>query len=104
MQAFWVDKKVMHEQHKHAQRVRDFGRMQRRDKKYAGEAGPPDCEEIKCEAETAPTVVLPQVKTRQKREDSMAEWDIVGADEHLHSPRSCRPPCISHTRARCTVS
>ena len=104
MQAFWVDKRVTHEHHKHAQRVRDAKRTQSRDDKYAGRAGPPDCEEIKCETETAPAEVQAHVKTRKKREDSMVDWDIVGRDEHVHSPPSCRPPCTSRTPARCTVS
>ena len=100
MQTHDIDKKAMQER----MRMLKQHRTRSRDEKYAGRAGPPDCEEIQCETDTAPAVVQPQVKTRQKREDSMAEWDIVGADEHLHSPRSSHPPCTCHTQARCTVS
>ena len=87
MQPFWVDKKAMHEQHKHSQRVRDFGRIQRRDEKRAGRAGPPDCEEIKCKTETGPAELMQtHVETRKQRGDNMTDWDIVGEDERLHSP------------------
>ena len=96
------DKKAMHERHRHAERVLKSGRARRRDDKYAGRAGPPDCAGAEArEAAAAPAGPSPRAC---EREESVGDWDIVGADEHLHSPPSCRPPCISHTQARCTVS
>ncbi len=96
------DKKVMHERHRHAEIALKRGRTQRRDEKYAGRAGPPDCAEA--EAEAGPEAAADTLPRECEREESVGDWDVVGADEHLRSPRSCRPPCISHTQARCTVS
>ena len=97
----------MHERHRHAEIVLKRGRTRRRDDKYAGRAGPPDCagEEAGRETEVGGgSVSVSEWAGECASEESVGDWDVVGADEHLHSPQSCRPPCISHTRARCTVS
>ena len=96
------DKKVMHEKRRHAQGVLKRGRTQRRDEKYAGRAGPPDCAEVPAADEAAAATV--ELAPECEREESVGDWDVVGADEHSRSPLSCRPPCTSRTRARCTVS
>ena len=107
----------MHEKYKHAKKASQRERTRCRDEKYAGRTGPPDCVEVEAEAEVeAETEVEAEAQDAIvcenalkggwgcEREESVGGWDIVGGDEHLHSPRSCHPPYTSHTRARCTVS
>ena len=104
MQTHDIDKKAMQER----MRMLKQHRTRSRDEKYAGRAGPPDVQE-------PAAVVLAVVQTdarergwsvvcKRGSDASAGEWDMVGRDEHLHSPRSCRPPCTSRTRALCTVS
>ncbi len=97
-----MDGKAMRE----ARRVLRQDRMRCRDEKYAGCAGPPDVQEP---AEVVQAVVQTDARERGwsvvcKRGSDASDWDMVGRDEHLHSPPSCRPPCTSRTRALCTVS
>ena len=101
MQPHDMDKRAMQER----MRMLKQGRTQSRDEKYAGRAGPPDVQE--------PAEAVVQTDARERgwsvvckrgSDASAAEWDMVGRDEHLHSPRSSRPPCTSRTRALCTVS
>ena len=98
---------MMHQKYKHAKKVSQRERTRSRDEKYAGRAGPPDCAEVEAEAWEDTEVAGEHASALAgacEREESVGGWDIVGGDEHLHSPRSCHPPCTSHTRARCTVS
>jgi len=100
---------MVHQKYKHAKKVSQRERTRSRDEKSAGLAGPPDCEEVEAEAETeAETEVRVELVSELgwgcEKEESVGGWDIVAGDEHLHSPRSCHPPCTSHTPARCTVS
>ena len=100
---------MMHQKYKHAKKVSQRERTRSRDEKYAGRAGPPDCEEVEAEEETKTQEEVVSEHALKggwgcEREESVGGWDIVAGDEHLHSPRSCHPPCTSHTRARCTVS
>ena len=101
MQTHEVDKRAMLERVRMLKR----DRARSRDAKLAGQAGPADVdvqapteEELKAEAarERGWSVVGAR--------GSDASWDMVGRDEHLHSPGSCRPPCTFRTRALCTVS
>ena len=94
------------DKHRHAKRVAKRERTRCRDEKYAGRAGPPDCEEVEGgfssdEATDACAEALPR---ECEREESVGDWDMVGGEEHLHNPGSCPPPCTSHRLARCTVS
>ena len=98
MQAHELDKKAMRERI----RMMKQDRMRSRDEKYAGRAGPPDCAEVPAAEEAAAATV--ELAPECERAESVGDWDVVGADEHLRSPLSCRPPCTSRTRARCTVS
>ncbi len=102
MHGLCLDKQAMHEKYKHAKRGVKKDRTRSRDEKYAGRAGPPDCVEVEWGAETE-VVDVAEAEVHE-REDSVADWDIVGGDEHLHNPGSCHPPCTSHRLARCTVS
>ena len=105
MHRLCLDKQAMHERHRHAKRAVKKDRTQSRDDKYAGRAGPPDCAEVDCAGETEAGEAVDVAEAEvNEREDSVAGWDIVGGDEHLHSPGSFPPPCTSRTRARCTVS
>ena len=94
------------EARREARRVLRQDRMRCRDEKYAGRAGPPDV----LEAAEALEAVLQSEAARERgwsvvaARGSDSSWDMVGRDEHLHSPRSCRPPCTARTRALCTVS
>ena len=104
MQRHEMDKKASQER----TRMLKQGRMQSRDEKYAGRAGPPDVEEP---AAVVQAVVQTEARERgwsvvckRGSDASAADWDMVGRDEHLHSPPSSRPPCTSRTPARCTVS
>jgi hypothetical protein len=102
MQPQEMDSKAMRE----ARRVLRQDRMRCRDEKYAGRAGPPDVQEA---AEVVQAVVQTDARERGwsvvcKRGSDASDWDMVGRDEHLHSPPSSRPPCTSRTRALCTVS
>jgi hypothetical protein len=105
MQTHELDKKAMLER----TRMLKQARARRRDDKHAGNAGPPDVQEP---AEAAVHAAV-QTDARERgwsvvgargSDASAADWDMVGRDEHLHSPPSCRPPCTSRTQARCTVS
>ena len=99
------DKKAMQERRRRAKRVLQNDRMRCRAEKHAGRAGPPDCAEAEAGAGVqAEAEEHAGGEVRECQEDGVGGWDIVGADEHLRSPRSCHPPCISHTQARCTVS
>jgi hypothetical protein len=99
MQAHDMDKRAAQER----MRMLKQGRTQSRDEKYADRAGPPDVQE--------PAAAVLQSEAGRERAWSVvaargsdSSWDMVGRDEHLHSPRSCRPPCTSRTQALCTVS
>jgi hypothetical protein len=99
MQTHDIDKRAMHER----MRMLKQGRMRSRDEKYAGQAGPADVQE--------PAEAVVESEAARERgwsvvcaRGSDASWDMVGRDEHLHSPPSSRPPCTSRTRALCTVS
>ena len=102
MQTHEIDKKAAHER----LRLLKQERARCRDEKQAGRAGPPDVQE------PAEAVLQPEaaseagwsVVCKRGSDASHAEWDMVGRDEHLHSPQSCRPPCTARTRALCTVS
>jgi len=107
MQRVCFEKKVMHEKHKHAKRVTKSDRTRCRDEKYAGQAGPPDCAEVEAETWEETEVAGENASALAgacEREESVGGWDIVGGEEHLHSPDSSHPPCTSRTLARCTVS
>ena len=107
------DKKAMQERQRHAKCVRQQDRTRCRAEKHGGRAGPPDCVEVDAGAEEdaggeedvgGEEHAGAEVQERERQEDSAGGWDIVGRDEHVHSPPSCRPPCTSRTPARCTVS
>ena len=104
------EKHVMLERQKHAKRVTKSERTRCRDQKYAGRAGPPDCVEVEaetqaeCGAEKEADIVGTEVEKGNEKDESVGGWDIVGGEEHLHSPDSSHPPCTSHRLARCTVS
>ena len=89
------------EKHKNAKKVLQRERARCRDEKYAGRAGPPDCAEVEEEAEIG---TEKEAEVKVEVEGSVGDWDMVGGDEHVRSPRSCHPPCTSHRLARCTVS
>jgi hypothetical protein len=100
MQTHDIDKRAMHERI----RMLKQGRARSRDEKYTDSARPPDVQE-------PAEAVLQDEAARErgwsvvgKRGSDASDWDMVGRDEHLHSPPSSRPPCTSHTRALCTVS
>ena len=105
MQTHDIDKRAMHER----MRMLKQDRARNRADKYAGRAGPPDVQEV---VEVVQAVVLAEatdeggwrVVCKRGSDASGADWDMVGRDEHLHSPPSSRPPCTSRTQARCTVS
>ena len=102
MQAHELDKKAMLER----MRMLKQDRARSRAEKYAGHAGPPDVQEP-AEAVLASEAAGDsgwRVVGARFSDSSGAEWDMVGRDEHLHSPPSSRPPCTSRTRALCTVS
>ena len=85
---------------KNAKRALQQERARCRAEKYAGRAGPPDCEdgaEAEVETET-------EKEVKVEVEGSVGDWDMVGGDEHVRSPRSCPPLCTYHRLARCTVS
>ena len=90
---------MLHEKLKNAKRALQKERARCRDEKYAGRAGPPDCAEVEAEAEAEI-----EKEVNVEVEGSVGDWDMVGGDEHVRSPRSCHPPCTSHRLARCTVS
>jgi hypothetical protein len=98
------DTHMVVEKHKNAKKVLQRERARCRDEKYAGQAGPPDCAEVEAEAEAEGVETVQAVEVKVEKEESVGGWDMVGGDDHLHSPRSCHLPCTSHTRARCTVS
>ena len=96
-------KQAVQQRHWDAERQVQRERMRRRDDKRAGRAGPPDAGEVQAaawveEAEQAGEAV------QAEETESVGGWDMVDGEGDVHSPGSCRPPCISHTRARCTVS
>ena len=100
---------MLHEKLKNAKRALQKEWTRCRDEKYAGRAGPPDCAEVEAgthaeSVEKEADVVEREVETGAERDESVGGWDIVGGEEHLHSPGSCPPPCTSHRLARCTVS
>jgi hypothetical protein len=101
------DKKVQHEQHRHAKSALQRERARRRDEKYAGRAGPPDVQ-APAEAVLAPepdeSPAPAALGAAARSSAGIGDWQMVGRDEHSHSPGSCRPPCTSRTPARCTVS
>ena len=102
MQTHDIDRRAMHERMKMLKQDRARSRAE----KYAGRAGPPDVQEA---AEVVQAVVQTDARERGwsvvcKRGSDASDWDMVGRDEHLHSPPSSRPPCTSRTRALCTVS
>ena len=102
MQPHDMDKRAMQER----MRMLKQGRTQSRDEKYAGRAGPPDVQEP-AEAVLASEAAGEtgwRVVGKRGSDASTGGWDMVGRDEHLHSPPSSRPPYTSHTRALCTVS
>jgi len=96
-----MDKKALREKEERMRMLKQQ-RARSRDEKYAGHAGPPDVQEpaaVQAVVQTEARVVC-----KRGSDASAADWDMVGADEHLHSPPSSRPPCTSRTPARCTVS
>ena len=92
---------------KQAKRAAKRERARCRDDKYAGRAGPPDCEEVGAGLspdEAADACAETETLTREcEKEESVGDWDMVAGGD-LHSPGSCPPPCTSHRLARCTVS
>ena len=106
MHMFCWDKKAMHERHRHAESVLKRGRTRRRDEKYAGRAGPPDCacDSVAGLAGLAAGGGAEATVPRESEEESAGGWDMVSWEEHVHSPGPCPPPCISRTPARCSVS
>ena len=99
MQTHDIDKRAMHER----MRMLKQDRARSRAEKYAGHAGPPDVQEP-AEAVLASEAAGDSGWRVVCARGSDASWDMVGRDEHLHSPPSSRPPCTSRTRALCTVS
>ena len=104
-----MDKKAQQEKEERMRMLKQQ-RARSRDEKYAGHAGPPDVQEPAAVVQAA---VVVQTEARERgwsvvckrgSDASGADWDMVGRDEHLHSPPSSRPPCTSRTQARCTVS
>jgi hypothetical protein len=100
-----MDKKAQQEKEERMRMLKQQ-RARSRDEKYAGHAGPPDVQEP---AAVVQAVVQTDARERGwsvvcKRGSDASDWDMVGRDEHLHSPPSSRPPCTSRTRALCTVS
>ena len=103
MQTHEIDKKAAHER----LRMLKQHRMRSRDEKQAGRAGPPDVVQEPAEAvlQSEPANERGWSVVGARRSDaSTGDWDMVGRDEHLHSPGSSRPPCTARTQALCTVS
>ena len=103
MQTHEIDKKAAQER----LRLLKQGRMRSRDEKQAGRAGPPDVVQEPAEAvlQSEPANERGWSVVGARRSDaSTGDWDMVGRDEHLHSPGSSRPPCTARTQALCTVS
>ena len=107
------DTHMVLEKHKNAKKVLQKERARCRDEKHAGRAGPPDCAEAEAEVEIetekgaeaeAEVEIETEKEVKGEVEGSVGDWDMVGGDEHVRSPRSCHPPCTSHRLARCTVS
>jgi hypothetical protein len=95
----------MQEKHKSAKRQVSTYRARCRDDKYAGRAGPPDCcEVLVVDVDDDLPDDVPVLQGVCEADDSVCGWDVVEKEQDLHSPRSCHPPCTSHTQARCTVS
>ncbi len=99
MQPHDMDKRAMHER----MRMLKQDRARSRAEKYAGRTGPADVQE--------PAEAVVESDAARERgwsvvcaRGSDASWDMVGRDEHLHSPGSSRPPCTARTRDLCTVS
>ena len=104
MQTHEIDKKAAQER----MRMLKQERARSRDEKQAGRAGPPDVPEP---AAVVEAVVQTDARERgwsvvckRGSDASTGDWDMVGRDEHLHSPGSSRPPCTARTQALCTVS
>ena len=95
---------MTHEKLKNAKRALQQERARCRDEKYAGRAGPPDCEDGTEAGAEAEAEIETEKEVNVEVEGSVGDWDMVGGDEHVRSPRSCHPPCTSHRLARCTVS
>ena len=101
----WYRQKMLHEKLKNAKRALQKERARCRDEKYAGRAGPPDCAEVEAGVETEiETEIETEEEVKVEVEGSVGDWDMVGGDEHVRSPRSCPPLCTYHRLARCTVS
>ena len=106
MQTHEIDKKAAHER----LRLLKQERARCRDEKQAGRAGPPDV--VQEPAAVVQAVLQPEaanergwsVVNARRSDASTGDWDMVGRDEHLHSPGSSRPPCTARTQALCTVS
>ena len=103
MQTHEIDKKAAQER----MRMLKQERARSRDEKQAGRAGPPDVvrEPVEAVLQSEPANERGwSVVCKRGSDASTGDWDIVGRDEHLHSPGSSRPPCTARTQALCTVS
>jgi len=101
MYSMHFSKQAVQQKHWDAERQVQRERMRRRDDKRAGRAGPPDAGEVPAAAwgEEAG-----QAEAEADEAGSVGGWDMVDGEGDVRSPGSCHPPCISHTRARCSVS
>ena len=96
-------KQAMQQKHWDAERQVQWERMRRRDNTRAGRAGPPDAGGVAAAA-WAPGEEAAQAGAEAEEAGSVGGWDMVDGEGDVRSPGSCHPPCISHTRARCSVS
>ena len=103
MYSMHFSKQAVQQKHWDAERQVQRERMRRRDDKRAGRAGPPDAGEVPAAAWAAAEEAS-QVSEQAEEAGSVGGWDMVDGEGDVRSPGSCHPPCISHTRARCSVS
>ena len=103
MYSVHFSKQAMQQKHWDAERKVQRERMRRRDDKRAGLAGPPDAGVMQAAA-WVQIEEAAHVPAEAEETESVGGWDMVDGEGDVRSPGSCHPPCISHTRARCTVS
>ncbi len=97
------EKQALQQKHWHAERQVQRERMRRRDDKRAGRAGPPDVGGVGVGVVNAQAAQAEAEADEAESVGGLHGWDMLDGED-VRSPGSCRPPCISRTPARCSVS
>jgi uncharacterized membrane protein len=92
-----LEKEAVHMARQMNRRVLQRDRARRRDEKYDGRAGPPDCAEVPEAVERC--VCVETVTCGSQEQEMVGDWDVIGKDEIARVEE-----CPRLSSSRCTVS